>query len=152
LSVQDPRTAMIDYNQSLIDDFRANSGKSTIGHFVGRQLMLLTTTGAKTGKTRVSPLAYTVDGENVIIVASKGGSDTHPAWYLNIVANPIVTVEVGTQKYRARAHPAVGAERERLYAQHADLFPTFHDYVKKTDRVIPVIVLERQPDGVGTSS
>lgn len=152
MNVQDPRTAMIDYNQSLIDDFRANSGKSTIGHFIGRQLMLLTTIGAKTGKTRVSPLAYTVDGENVIIVASKGGSDTHPAWYLNIVANPIVTVEVGPQKYRARAHAAVGAERERLYAQHADLHPTFHDYVKKTDRVIPVIVLERLPDGAGTPS
>jgi deazaflavin-dependent oxidoreductase (nitroreductase family) len=143
---------MIAYNQSLIADFREHEGKSSIGHFVGRQLMLLTTIGAKSGATRVSPLAYTVDGGNVIIIASKGGSDTHPAWFLNIEANPVVTVEVGTEKYRARARVAQGAERERLYAQHADLHPSFHDYVKKTDRVIPVIVLERQADGAASSS
>lgn len=136
---------MFAYNQTLVDDFRANAGHSTIGHFVGRQMMVLTTVGARTGKTRVSPLAYTRDGEHVIIIASKGGSDEHPAWYLNLVAQPIVTVEVGDEKYQARAKVAHGAERERLYAQHADLHPSFHDYVKKTDRVIPVIVLERIP-------
>jgi deazaflavin-dependent oxidoreductase (nitroreductase family) len=137
---------MVAYNQSLITDFREHGGKSTIGHFVGRQLMLLTTIGAKTGATRVTPLAYTVDGENVVIVASKGGSDSHPAWFLNIEANPIVTAEVGPERYRARARVALGTERDRLYAQHADLHPTFHDYPKKTDRVIPVIVLERLPN------
>jgi deazaflavin-dependent oxidoreductase (nitroreductase family) len=146
LSIQDPRAAMVAYNQTLIDDFREHDGKSTIGHFVGRQLMLLTTIGAKTGATRVSPLAYTVDDGRVVIVASKGGADTHPAWFLNIEANPIVTVEVGTERYQARAHVALGSERERLYGQHADLHPSFHDYPKKTDRVIPVIVLERLPD------
>jgi deazaflavin-dependent oxidoreductase (nitroreductase family) len=146
LSIQDPRAAMVAYNQTLINDFREHDGKSTIGHFVGRQLMLLTTIGAKTGATRVSPLAYTVDDGRVVIVASKGGADTHPAWFLNIEANPIVTVEVGTERYQARAHVALGSERERLYAQHADLHPSFHDYPKKTDRVIPVIVLERLPD------
>ena len=146
MSVQDPRAAMVAYNQTLIDDFREHGGKSTVGHFVGRQLMLLTTIGAKTGATRVSPLAYTVDNGNVIIVASKGGSDTHPAWFLNIEANPTVSVEVGSEKYRAHARIAQGHERERLYAQHADTHPSFHEYVTKTDRVIPVIVLERLPD------
>ena len=138
---------MFAYNQTLVDDFRANSGKSTIGHFVGRQMMVLTTTGAKTGVTRVSPLAYSVDDGNVIIVASMGGADRHPAWYLNLEANPTVTVEVGPEKYAAHARIAKGAERERLYAQHADLHPSFHDYVTKTTRVIPVIVLERLPEG-----
>jgi deazaflavin-dependent oxidoreductase (nitroreductase family) len=138
---------MFAYNQTLVDDFRANSGKSTIGHFVGRQMMVLTTTGAKTGVTRVSPLAYSVDDGNVIIVASMGGADRHPAWYLNLEANPEVTVEVGSEKYAAHARIANGAERERLYAQHADLHPSFHDYVTKTTRVIPVIVLERLPEG-----
>ena len=147
MSTPDPRAAMVAYNQTLIDDFREHSGKSSVGHFVGRQLMLLTTIGAKTGATRVSPLAYTVDNGNVIIVASKGGSDTHPAWFLNIEANPTVTVEVGTDTYRAHARIAQGAERERLYAQHADTHPSFHEYVTKTDRVIPVIVLERLPEG-----
>jgi len=109
--------------------------------------MLLTTIGARTGATRVSPLAYTVDNGHVVIVASKGGSDSHPAWFLNIEANPIVTVEVGSETYRARARSAHGAERERLYAQHANVHPSFHDYPKKTDRVIPVIVLERLPEG-----
>jgi deazaflavin-dependent oxidoreductase (nitroreductase family) len=146
VSVPDPVAAMVAYNQTLIDDFREHSGKSTVGHFVGRQLMLLTTIGAKTGATRVSPLAYTVDNGNVIIIASKGGSDTHPAWFRNIEANPTVTVEVGTDKYRAHARIAHGAERERLYAQHAGTHPSFHEYVTKTDRVIPVIVLERLPD------
>jgi deazaflavin-dependent oxidoreductase (nitroreductase family) len=143
---------MVAYNQTLINDFREHDGKSTISHFVGRQLMLLTTIGAKTGATRVSPLAYTVDDGRVVIVASKGGADTHPAWFLNIEANPIVTVEVGTERYQARARVAQGADRERLYAQHADLHPSFRDYVKKTDRVIPVIVLERLPNGAGTPS
>jgi deazaflavin-dependent oxidoreductase (nitroreductase family) len=146
VSVQDPRAAMVAYNQTLIDDFREHSGKSTLGQFVGRQLMLLTTIGAKTGATRVSPLAYTVDSGNVVIVASKGGSDSHPAWFLNIEANPTVTVEVGSDNYRAHARVAQGAERERLYAQHADTHPSFREYVTKTDRVIPVIVLERLPD------
>jgi deazaflavin-dependent oxidoreductase (nitroreductase family) len=137
---------MVAYNQTLIDDFRQHRGKSTVGHFVGRQLMLLTTIGARSGATRVSPLAYTVDNGNVVIVASKGGSDTHPAWFLNIEANPTVTVEVGSDTYRAHARIAQGTERERLYAQHADTHPSFHEYVTKTDRVIPVIVLERLPD------
>ena len=147
MSVPDPRAAMIAFNQSLIDDFRANRGQATTGPFAGRQLMLLTTIGAKSGETRVSPLAYSRDGDHVVIVASKGGSDSHPAWYLNLVANPVVTVEVGPERYRARAHVAQGAERERLYAQHAELFPNFRDYARKTSRVIPVIVLERLSDG-----
>ena len=151
MSTPDPRAAMIAFNQTLIENFRANDGQTTVGHFVGRQLMLLTTVGAKSGETRVSPLAYTREGDHVIIVASMGGSDQHPAWYRNIVANPIVTVEVGPERYRARAHIAEGAERERLYRQHADVHPSFHDYVKKTSRVIPVIVLERLSDGAAAT-
>ena len=98
LSTPDPRAAMFAYNQTLVDDFRANSGKSTIGHFVGRQMMVLTTTGARTGGPRVTPLAYSVDDGKVVIVASMGGADRHPAWYLNLEANPIVTVEVGCRE------------------------------------------------------
>ena len=150
MSTPDPRAAMFAYNQTLVDDFRANSGKSTIGHFVGRQMMVLTTTGAKSRATRVTPLAYSVDDGNVVIVASMGGADKHPAWFLNLEANPTVTVEVGTEKYKAHARITKGGERQRLYAQHADLHPSLHDYVTKTTRVIPVIVLERLPEGSRT--
>lgn len=132
------------YNKTLIDAMRANGGHPTSGHFLGRQVLILTTTGAKTGERRESPLAYTCDGDRLIIVASKGGAPTHPAWYHNIVANPAVTVEVDGQRFEAAATIADGAERRRLYDQHAALHPSFTEYETKTDRVIPVIVLQRE--------
>ncbi len=139
----DPRAAEHAYNESLIADVRANAGQATSGPFVGRQVALLTTIGARSGQRRTSPVTYSRDGERAIVVASDGGSDMHPAWYVNLAANPIVTVEIGGETYKARAHAAQGAERDRLYAQHATVHPSFNEYVTKTSRVIPVLVLER---------
>lgn len=131
-----------DFNQQLIAEFRANGGE-TSGPFKGRRLLLLTNTGAKSGVVRTTPLVYSNDGDRLIIVASKGGAPTHPAWYHNLVAHPKATVEVGVDKYDVRAHVASPGERERLYAQHAADMPAFNDYEKKTNRQIPVVILER---------
>jgi deazaflavin-dependent oxidoreductase (nitroreductase family) len=135
---------MADFNEMLIEDLRAHGGQATSGPFVGRPMIIITTTGAKTGKPRTTPLVYTRHGDGYVIVASKGGSDTDPAWYRNILANPSVTVEVDGQTFRAHARVTDEAERQQLYERHADVHPSFHDYVKKTSRVIPVIVLERE--------
>jgi deazaflavin-dependent oxidoreductase (nitroreductase family) len=132
-----------DFNQALIRDLRANKGQPSSGPFEGRDVLILTTTGAKSGEVRENPLVYTRDGNHLVIVASKGGAPTHPAWYHNLVTHPEVTVEVGSDKFKARAHVPQGEEHDRLYSQHADINPTFHEYQKKTSRKIPVIVLER---------
>jgi deazaflavin-dependent oxidoreductase (nitroreductase family) len=133
------------FNARVIDDFRANGGQASSGPFVGRALLLLTAIGGKSGASYTTPLVYSRDGDRYVIVASKGGAPTNPAWYHNLVANPEVTVEVGTETFRARASEVSGPERDRLYAQHAVGFPGFLDYQKKTERVIPVFVLERLP-------
>jgi deazaflavin-dependent oxidoreductase (nitroreductase family) len=109
--------------------------------------LLLTTTGAKTGKTRVNPLAYTRDGRRYVVLASKGGAPTNPDWYHNVVANPDVVVEVGPEKFQARAMLAEGAERERLFNAQASKMPNFGEYQAKTSRLIPVIVLEPLASG-----
>ena len=134
---------MNDWNRGLIEDYRAN-GKPTKGPFVGRQVLLLTTKGAKTGAERTNPLVYTKDGDKIVIVASKGGAPTNPSWFHNLRANPTVTVELGKEKFEARATVAKPeSERRRLYDQHAATHPGFKDYEKKTTRRIPVITLER---------
>lgn len=127
------------YNQMVIERFRANGGK------VGgpNALLLLTTTGARSGKPRTAPVAYSRDGDHLVIVASKGGGPTNPDWYHNLLAHPIVTVELGSERFHARANVAQGQERERLFAQHAALMPGFAEYQQKTTRQIPVIILER---------
>jgi deazaflavin-dependent oxidoreductase (nitroreductase family) len=135
-------TSYQDFNRNLIQDLRAN-GKATSGPFEGRAVLILTTQGAKSKQVRENPLVYTRDGDHYVIVASKGGAPTHPAWYHNLVKHPDVTVEVNREKFNARAHLAEGDEYERLYLQHAEINPSFHDYRKKTNRKIPVIVLER---------
>lgn len=132
-----------DFNQALIAEFRANGGRILSGPFADRPLVLLTTSGARSGQPRTNPLVYTTDGDRMIVIASKGGAPTNPDWYHNVVANPLVTVEVGTEQYQARAVIAEGAERERLFAQMAAQMPGFADYQQKTTRQIPVVVLER---------
>ncbi len=138
----DTEQAFRDFNQSLIAEFRANEGKVT-GPFAGAPLLLITTTGAKSGRAHTTPLVYTTDGDRLVIIASKGGAPSHPAWYHNILANPTVTVEVPGDTFEARATPAVGAERDRLFAAQAALMPNFNEYQEKTTRTIPVVVLER---------
>jgi deazaflavin-dependent oxidoreductase (nitroreductase family) len=131
------------FNDGIIEQFRANAGQMTSGPFAGRSLLLLTTKGAKTGEARTSPLAYSRDGDRLVIIASKGGAPTHPAWYHNLRAHPEVTVELGAETFRARATVAADADRRRLYDQHAARMPAFADYEKKTTRKIPVVVVER---------
>jgi deazaflavin-dependent oxidoreductase (nitroreductase family) len=139
----DPRAAFAAMTKALITDFRANSGQVTSGPFAGRPVLLLTTRGAKSGQPRLAPVVYSRDGDNYVIVASKGGAPTHPAWYHNLLANPVVTVEVGRETFEARARVTEGAERDRLFAQRAADSPNFAEYQRQTTRVIPVVVLER---------
>ena len=131
------------WNEGIIEEFRA-SGGVVAGPFIGRNLLLLHTTGARTGLERVNPLAYTKDGDRYAIIASKGGADSNPDWYYNIVANPDVQVEVGTERFQARASVAEEPERTRLYDNMAEQYPGFDEYRQKTDRQIPVITLTRQ--------
>jgi deazaflavin-dependent oxidoreductase (nitroreductase family) len=132
-----------DFNRALVEDLREHGGQATSGPFKGRSVLILTTRGAKSGQTRVTPLVYSRDGDRYVIIASKGGAPTHPAWYHNLVTHPEVTIEAGGEKFEARAHVKGGDEYERLYQQHADVNPMFHEYRKKTSRKIPVVVLER---------
>jgi deazaflavin-dependent oxidoreductase (nitroreductase family) len=135
-------TTYQEFNRNLIKDIRAH-GKATSGPFEGRDVLVLTTKGAKSKEVRETPLVYSRDGDHYVIIGSKGGSPTHPSWYHNLVAHPEVTVETGGEKFEARAHVAQGDEYERLYVRHADINPSFHDYRKRTTRKIPVIVLAR---------
>ena len=131
------------FNQRIIDEFRANAGK--VGApFEGAPILLLHTRGAKSGAERINPLVYTKDGDAWVIAASMGGAPKNPDWYHNIVAHPEVTIEVGTETIDVTARVAEGAERDRLYAQHAAPMPVFLDYQKRTTRVIPVVVLTRR--------
>jgi deazaflavin-dependent oxidoreductase (nitroreductase family) len=131
------------FNQDLIADLRANGGEATSGPFVGRTVLILTTTGARSGETRENPLAYSRDGDRLVVIASKGGAPSHPSWYHNLVANPAVTVEVLGERFAARAIVAEGAEHDRLYQAMAAVMPGFAAYQLKTTRKIPAIVLER---------
>jgi deazaflavin-dependent oxidoreductase (nitroreductase family) len=132
-----------DFNRNLIADLRANGGKASGGPFQGGQVLILTTKGAKSGEPREHPLAYSQDEGLHVIVASKGGSPTHPAWFHNLKKHPIVTVEVAGETFKAKANVVEDDEEyERLYAQHAAIMPGFNEYRQKTSRKIPVIVLE----------
>src|ERR1043165_6295351 len=131
-----------DFNLAIIKEFRENGGE-TFGPFKGRPLLLLTTKGAKSGNELTVPVVYTRDGDRYVIIASMGGAPKSPAWYHNLVANPEVTLEVGTEKFQAKASVAQSPERERLYAAQAAIMPAFTEYQQKTTRVIPVVVLTR---------
>jgi deazaflavin-dependent oxidoreductase (nitroreductase family) len=136
-------SAMKQFNQNLMTEFRANGGKVLSGPFVNAPLLLLTTTGAKSGRPFTTPLVYTKDGNRIVIIASKGGFPTHPAWYHNLKANPTITLEVGKEKFQAKATITKDPERQRLFDAQAKLMPAFNEYQKNTTRQIPVIVLER---------
>jgi deazaflavin-dependent oxidoreductase (nitroreductase family) len=138
-----PAPSYSDYNKSVVEDFRAHHGKVTSGPHVSSDLLLLHTVGARSGGERVTPLVYTRDGDRMVIVASKGGAPSNPSWFANVVAHPVVTIEAGDETFKARATVAEPAERDRLFAQHARRYPGFLDYEKRTDRVIPVVLLER---------
>jgi deazaflavin-dependent oxidoreductase (nitroreductase family) len=136
-------TSFQEFNRNLIKDLRENKGKATSGPFQGRDVLILTTKGAKSAAVRENPLVYTRDGKHYVVIASKGGAPTNPSWYHNLVKHPDVTVEVDGEKFRAQAHVPKGDEYERLYQQHANTNPQFHEYRRRTSRQIPVIVLER---------
>ena len=131
-----------DWNTKIIEEFRANGGKVG-GQFAGGTLLLLHTIGAKSKQERVNPVAYVKDGERFVIIASKGGAPTHPQWYHNIIANPVFSVEVGTEQFQVRATLAEEPERTRLYDKMVAVMPGFGEYQRKTTRVIPVIILTR---------
>lgn len=133
---------MSDFNTSIIEEFRANEGKVG-GPFQGAPMLVITTTGAKSGQPRATPLVYLQDGDRIVIIASKAGAPTNPDWYHNIKANPTVTVEIGAEKFEATAEEITGDERNRLYAAQVAVMPGFQEYADKTSRVIPVIALTR---------
>jgi deazaflavin-dependent oxidoreductase (nitroreductase family) len=140
-------TTTNNWNSQVIEEFRTNAGKVG-GPFEGKHMLLLTTTGAKSGKHRTNPLVYLPDGDRLIIFASKGGAPTNPDWYRNLIAHPQVTVEVGNgnsiETFEATATPITGEERDQLYTRQVQAFPAFGDYQQKTSRVIPAIALERR--------
>ena len=130
-----------DWNRGVIDEFRANDGVVG-GMFDGMNLLLLHHTGAKSGTERINPLVYLRDGDKYVIFASKAGAPTSPDWYHNVRANPNTTIEVGIQSIPVTARVAEGDERERLWSAQKEVAPQFAEYESKTDRVIPVVVLE----------
>lgn len=134
---------MSDWNRHIIEEFRANGGKVG-GDFEGAPLLLLHTTGAKSGQDRVNPVMYRTDGDHLVVFASKAGAPTNPDWYYNLLANPDVSAEVGTETIALRARVANGDERERLWSAQKGEWPGFAEYEQKTTREIPVVVLERR--------
>jgi deazaflavin-dependent oxidoreductase (nitroreductase family) len=131
-----------DWNQQIIDEFRANGGKVG-GNFEGSPMLILHTKGTKTGLERETPVMYrTVDGGDVAVFASYAGAPQHPAWYGNLVADPEITIEIGSETRRVRARVAAGDERTRIWEAQKAEFPGFAEYEAKTDREIPVVVLE----------
>jgi deazaflavin-dependent oxidoreductase (nitroreductase family) len=131
-----------EFNRNLIDEFRANNGKVG-GPFAGAPLLLLTTTGAKSGRKHTTPLVYQKDGDRLVVFGSRGGAPNHPAWYHNLVANPKVTVELPGETFEANAVTVEGAERDRIWSAQKEIMPGFAEYEAKTDREIPVVVLTR---------
>ena len=135
---------MADWNEQIIEEFRANEGRVG-GYFQGASMLLLHTTGRKTGRPRVNPLVYLPDGERYVVFATKGGSPTHPDWYHNLMANPDVEIEVGAETIPVLATEIQNdEEREALYARQVERRPGFAEYPAKTKRRIPVVALERR--------
>jgi deazaflavin-dependent oxidoreductase (nitroreductase family) len=136
-------TTPTDYNRQVIEEFRANLGKVG-GIWEDTPLLLLTTTGAKSGERRTTPMGYMPDGDRLIVFASVGGAPTHPGWYHNLLAHPEVTVEVGTETFDAIAAITKDAERNRLWTKGVELYPSLAEHQAKTTRRTPVIALSRR--------
>jgi len=132
-----------DWNKNVIAEFRENEGKVG-GQFEGAPVLLLHTTGAKSGIERVNPMMYLVEDDKIYVFASYAGADNHPDWFHNLKANDTVTIEQGTEEYEATAVEVSRSERDRVYAIQAERFPGFAEYEKKTTRVIPVVELVRK--------
>ena len=131
-----------DFNQQVIREFRAHHGKVG-GQLATMPVLLLTTTGAKSGRALTRPLVYTTDGDRLVVIASFAGAPHNPPWYHNLVANPVATVELGSDRFRVRAAVTAGEERQRLFTRQAAQMPIFAEYQQKTTRQIPVLVLTR---------
>jgi deazaflavin-dependent oxidoreductase (nitroreductase family) len=131
-----------DFNTQVIEEFRANDGQVG-GYFEGKDLIIITVTGAKSGQPRAVPLVFAPDGDKLLIIASAGGSDVNPGWYHNLVANPRFTAEVGGETFAVDSRVLEGDERLRGFEILAEANPGFRDYQQKTERVIPVIELTR---------
>ena len=133
-----------DFNQEIIEEFRANDGKVG-GRFEGQPMVLVHHTGAKSGTERVNPLAYQrIDDDSVAIFASKGGAPTNPDWFHNLVAHPNTSIEIGTQRYEVKARVAAGEERQRIWEAQKQAFPNFAEYeVTSGGRELPVVVLDK---------
>ncbi|HEX5944934.1 MAG TPA: nitroreductase family deazaflavin-dependent oxidoreductase [Acidimicrobiales bacterium] len=131
-----------DWNTRIIDEFRANGGRVG-GNFAGAPLLLLHTTGARSGEERVHPMMYQDLGDGrVAVFASKAGADTHPAWYHNVTANSRVTAEIGTETRRYSARTATDEERDPIWTRQKQTYPGFADYEARTSRQIPVVILD----------
>lgn len=133
-----------DWNRKIIEEFRANAGRLG-GNFEGAPMLLLHTTGARSGAERVNPMMYLERDGRRFVFASAAGADKHPDWYFNLVANPTVTVELGDGTFTARAMALAGAERDEVYRQQAASYPGFAEYQAKTTRVIPVVEIVAGP-------
>ena len=133
-----------DWNKNLIEEFRSSGGELS-GPLAGAPVLLLTTTGAKTGRQHTTPVMYLADGDRLAVFATKAGAPTNPDWYHNLLANPRATVEVGTETFEVDAEVATPEERNRLYAIQAERYPGFAEYEAMTSRVIPVVLLRRVP-------
>ena len=149
MSSVDPRHA---FTEALINDLRSHGGRATAGPFVDKPLLLLTTTGARTGEKRTTPLAYTRDGARYVIIASMGGAPAHPSWFHNLQAAGRATIEVDGETFDVRPTIVHGAERRRLYDAQAEVLPSFREYEAKTTREIPVIALDRVTEPVAALS
>jgi deazaflavin-dependent oxidoreductase (nitroreductase family) len=132
-----------EFTKALIADMRAHGGRAASGPMAGKPLMVLTTTGARTGEPRTSIVTYHKNGDRFAIAASMGGAPKHPAWYHNLIANPDATIEVDNETFKVRATDTSGAERDRLWDEHVAELPEFGEYPKKTDRTIPMLLLDR---------
>jgi deazaflavin-dependent oxidoreductase (nitroreductase family) len=133
---------MNDFNRAIIDEFRANEGRVG-GPFEGAPILLLHTTGARSGEQRVNPVAYLPVGDEMAIFASKAGAPVNPGWYHNLLADPRATVEVGVETFPVTARVTEGAEREAIWTRQKEAMPGFAGYEAKTSRTIPVVLLRR---------